>query len=469
MSLTLKPAATGMSPEEAAFRKTFDEGVQAMGAKNHDAAIAKFNEAIGMRADCYACYMNVGSLHYEKKENDKAEAAFKKAHELKPDDARPVQMLADLYNSMGRREEAAAMATKAASMGAAAGGGSAQDSYNQGVILWNAGKIAEAKAQFEAAVKADPNYADANYWVGMAHLNGGNMAEAAEVLRELPEARAVGPHGRPGQGHPRLDQAEGVNTDALDTLVAGRLAAIRARIASAATRSGRPPEAVRLVAVSKTFGADAVRAAYAAGQVDFGENRVQEALAKRADTADLPLRWHLIGPLQSNKANKIPGAFAGVQSVHSLDLVERLSRAAVAAGSRPADPHPGRPGPRGHQVRTRRGRVATPAGPGPRVARRQGRGAHAPASVHRGPRAGSSVVPAAPRPARHAACRGHAARTTAGTLDGDVARLRGRHRGRRHHRSCGISHLRRKNLSTRHGLRTQGSESILRNAMLSKP
>ena len=61
MSLTLKPAATGMSPEEAAFRKTFDEGVQAMGAKNHDAAIAKFNEAIGMRADCYACYMNVGS------------------------------------------------------------------------------------------------------------------------------------------------------------------------------------------------------------------------------------------------------------------------------------------------------------------------------------------------------------------------------------------------------------------------
>ena len=124
-----------------------------------------------------------------------------------------------------------------------------------------------------------------------------------------------------------------MNTDALDTLVAGRLAAVRTRIASAATRSGRPPEAVRLVAVSKTFGASAVRAAYAAGQVDFGENRVQEALAKQADTADLPLRWYLIGPLQANKANKIPGAFAGVHSVHSLDIVERLSRAAVAAGA----------------------------------------------------------------------------------------------------------------------------------------
>ena len=74
MNLTLKPATAGMSPEEAAFRKTFDEGAQAMGAKNHDVAIAKFNEAIAMRADCYACYMNVGSLHYEKKETEKAEA-----------------------------------------------------------------------------------------------------------------------------------------------------------------------------------------------------------------------------------------------------------------------------------------------------------------------------------------------------------------------------------------------------------
>ncbi len=124
-----------------------------------------------------------------------------------------------------------------------------------------------------------------------------------------------------------------MSTAVLDDEMARRLVAIRARIASAAQRSGRPPEAVRLVAVSKTFGADAVRAAYAAGQVDFGENRVQEALAKRSDTADLPLRWHLIGPLQSNKANKVPGAFASVQSVSTVDLLDRLSRAAVAAAS----------------------------------------------------------------------------------------------------------------------------------------
>lgn len=200
MNLTVKPPATGMSPEEAAFRKLFDEGVAASGAKDQDAAIAKFTEAVGMRADCYACYMNIGAAHYEKKEFDKAEAAFKKSAELKPDDAKPVQMLADLYNATGKREEAAAMATKAASMGAAGGGGSAQDLYNQGVILWNAGKIAEAKTQFEASVKADPNYADANYWVGMANLNGGNIPEAAKYFENYLKLAPNGPMAAQAKG-----------------------------------------------------------------------------------------------------------------------------------------------------------------------------------------------------------------------------------------------------------------------------
>ncbi|WP_396623644.1 tetratricopeptide repeat protein [Luteitalea sp.] len=200
MNFTLKPAAKGMSAEESAFRKTFDEGVTAMGAKNHDEAITKFNDAIKMQADCYACYMNVGSAHYEKKELDKAEAAFKKAAELKPDDPKPVSVLADLYNSQGKREEAAAMASKAAALGAAGGGGSAQDSYNQGVILWNAGKIAEAKTQFEAAVKADPNYADANYWVGMANLNGGNMSEAVKYFENYLKLAPTGPMAAQAKG-----------------------------------------------------------------------------------------------------------------------------------------------------------------------------------------------------------------------------------------------------------------------------
>lgn len=124
-----------------------------------------------------------------------------------------------------------------------------------------------------------------------------------------------------------------MTADALTTGIAERLLAIRQRIAAAAVRSGRSPGAVRLVAVSKTFGEDAVRAAYAAGQIEFGENRVQEALAKQADTADLPLRWHLIGHIQSNKARKAAGTFACVHSVDRLELLERLDAAGRAVGT----------------------------------------------------------------------------------------------------------------------------------------
>jgi pyridoxal phosphate enzyme (YggS family) len=92
---------------------------------------------------------------------------------------------------------------------------------------------------------------------------------------------------------------------------------------------------VTLVAVSKTFGAEAVRAAWAAGQRDFGENKVQEALQKIADTADIQARWHLIGHLQSNKVKKAAAPFACIQSVDSVDLLHRLDRAATEDNSTP--------------------------------------------------------------------------------------------------------------------------------------
>ena len=112
-----------------------------------------------------------------------------------------------------------------------------------------------------------------------------------------------------------------------------RLADVRARIARAAGRAGRDPSSIRLIAVSKTFPAEYVRAAADAGQIDFGENKVQEALPKMDQTSDLALRWHLIGHLQSNKAKKA----ARFDLVHSIDgppLVERLDEAAGAAGRR---------------------------------------------------------------------------------------------------------------------------------------
>lgn len=117
--------------------------------------------------------------------------------------------------------------------------------------------------------------------------------------------------------------------------VAANLTAVRARVAAAATRSGRAPERVRLVAVSKTFGPEYVRAAHAAGHTDFGENKVQEAFAKQEATADLGLTWHLLGHLQSNKARKSAGAFEWIHSVDRLDVLRRLDQAAVEAAAQP--------------------------------------------------------------------------------------------------------------------------------------
>jgi pyridoxal phosphate enzyme (YggS family) len=117
--------------------------------------------------------------------------------------------------------------------------------------------------------------------------------------------------------------------------IESNLAAIRSRIAAAAAAAGRKSTDVSLLAVSKTFGPDHVRAAYAAGQRDFGENKVQEALQKQEATADLAIRWHLIGHLQSNKAKKAAPAFAAIHSVDSVELLRRIDAAAAEAGAAP--------------------------------------------------------------------------------------------------------------------------------------
>ena len=111
-----------------------------------------------------------------------------------------------------------------------------------------------------------------------------------------------------------------------------RLAEVRDRIANAAGRNGRQPEDVRLIAVSKTHPIDAVRAAADAGQIDFGENKVQEALQKIAQSTDNRLRWHLIGHLQSNKARKAAGAVGAIHAIDSVDLLRRVDQAAADAG-----------------------------------------------------------------------------------------------------------------------------------------
>ncbi len=111
--------------------------------------------------------------------------------------------------------------------------------------------------------------------------------------------------------------------------------AVLARIADAAVRTGREPTSVRLVAVSKTVPAGRVRAAVAAGLDLLGENRVQEAAAKVPFVVGA--RWHLVGPLQSNKARRAVGLFDVIESVDSLELARRLDRLAREV-DRPAGP-----------------------------------------------------------------------------------------------------------------------------------
>jgi len=104
-----------------------------------------------------------------------------------------------------------------------------------------------------------------------------------------------------------------------------RLQAVKSRIARACAAAGRDPRDLVLVAVSKTFPADAVRAAHAAGQRDFGENHAQDAVAKIDALADLDLVWHFIGPIQSNKTRTIAAHFAWVHSIDRLTIAERLA------------------------------------------------------------------------------------------------------------------------------------------------
>ncbi len=121
----------------------------------------------------------------------------------------------------------------------------------------------------------------------------------------------------------------------LESAVSENLAGVRARIATAATKAGRSAGDIQLVAVSKTFGLDSVRAAATAGQVIFGENRVQEAREKIDESKELPLEWHLVGHLQSNKIRKAAELFACIHSLDRVDKLRALDSAAFDLGTRP--------------------------------------------------------------------------------------------------------------------------------------
>ena len=108
-------------------------------------------------------------------------------------------------------------------------------------------------------------------------------------------------------------------------MISDNLHAVQARIEAACAQAGRPAQDVTLLAVSKTFGVDAVQAAFEAGQTAFGENYIQEAVEKIAALKHLPINWHCIGPIQSNKTRLVAENFDWVHSVDRFKIAERLN------------------------------------------------------------------------------------------------------------------------------------------------
>jgi tetratricopeptide (TPR) repeat protein len=202
-------AAAAASPAEAAavtaLRKTLDEAIAASNAGKFDEAIAGFQKAVEVQPTCSACFYNIGYNYAQKKDYDNAEANYKKAIEQKADYADAYAGLASVYNAQRKFDLAAtasAKATELTSVLGAPGGasGGADALFNQGVVLWNGGKVAEAKKAFESAVQANPNHAEAHYQLGMALVNEGNLASAATEFETYLKLAPDGPNAATAKG-----------------------------------------------------------------------------------------------------------------------------------------------------------------------------------------------------------------------------------------------------------------------------
>jgi tetratricopeptide (TPR) repeat protein len=193
MVIVLAAATAANNDAKAAeLKKIFEEGVTASRANQHDAAIEKFTAALALSPTCFDCQFNIGVALMAKKDEKGAEAAWKKALEMKTDYPEALTALSTLYNNQKRFDEAAAMSAKAAAAGGSAGNADAV--FNQGIILWNQGKIADAKVKFEETLKMNANHPEANYQLGMALLNEGKLAEAVTSFEAYLKLSPEGPN-----------------------------------------------------------------------------------------------------------------------------------------------------------------------------------------------------------------------------------------------------------------------------------
>lgn len=191
--------STEAAAKSAELKKIFEEGVAFSTAGKHAEAIERFTAGTVASPNCYDCFNNIGFSYAQLKEWDKAEAAYKKSIEVRSDDAAAYNGLATVYNAQRKFDLAAEVSAKATELSGslnAAGGsaGNADALFNQGVILWNAGKVADAKKSFEGAIAANPSHSEAHYQLGMALVNEGNLAGAATEFEAYLKLAPEGPN-----------------------------------------------------------------------------------------------------------------------------------------------------------------------------------------------------------------------------------------------------------------------------------
>jgi tetratricopeptide (TPR) repeat protein len=207
----LEGLSAGMVPgakdekEIQAVQALAASALEAVKTSNHEQAVARLNEIVARVPACGNCFTHLGVSLSELKKTDEAEAALKKGVEITPS-VEGYTALTRFYNTQKKFDlaaEASQKASEAGGGGGAAGSTSASSEtlYNQGVVLWNAQKYAEAKEQFEAAVKANPGNAAAQYQLGMANLNLGQIPAARTAFEAYLKAEPDGSRSAEVKGY----------------------------------------------------------------------------------------------------------------------------------------------------------------------------------------------------------------------------------------------------------------------------
>jgi tetratricopeptide (TPR) repeat protein len=195
-----KAAPSGMSAKQieennkaqAQMETDFNAAKAAFDSGDYDGAVTNLQKIITKLPTCAACYLSMGDAYAKKNDMENAEKSYLKSVELDPSKPQAYAALATVYNAQKKFDDANKMSAKANELGEAAGGGDASSVFNQGVILWNQGKAADAEPVFLKATKLDPKMADAFYWLGMCRINQGHLPDAKGPFLEYMKLAPTG-------------------------------------------------------------------------------------------------------------------------------------------------------------------------------------------------------------------------------------------------------------------------------------